>query len=285
MLQLQLLVNGVLLAGLYVLLAVGLNLVFGVMRVINFAHGELVVLASLMTTSAFGALGVNPLVSLLVVVPVMFVLGVVVERLVIEPVVAAPQMVSLLTTFGLSLVLINGGLLVWGAEERAVPALTGAFRLGALAVPRVRVLTFAIAAAATLALYLFLRLSSWGRALRATSQVPAIAETCGIDVRRVRALAFGLAAALAALAGSLLVMMLPIDPQVGGLLILKAFAVVVLGGLGNLLGALVGGLVLASAEVWAAFYVSPVLSEAVAFVILLAILVLRRHDPLAVGSA
>ena len=285
MLQLQLLVNGVLLAGLYVLIAVGLNLVFGVMRVINFAHGELVVLASLMTASAFTAYGTSPLLSLLAVVPVMFLLGYGIERLVIEPVVDTPQMVSLLTTFGLSLVLINGGLLLWGAEERAVPVLTGAFRIGTLAVPRVRVLTFGIAAAATLALYAFLRLSDWGRAVRATAQVPTIAQTCGIDVRRVRGLAFALATALAALAGSLLVIMIPVDPQVGGLLILKAFAVVVLGGLGNLLGALLGALVLANAEVFAAYYVSPVLSEAVAFLVLLALLLLRRHDPLAAGTA
>jgi len=278
-------VNGVLLAGLYVLMAVGLNLVFGVMRVINFAHGELIVLASLMTASAFTAYGTSPLLSLLVVVPVMFLLGYGIERLVIEPVVDTPQMVSLLTTFGLSLVLINGGLLLWGAEERAVPVLTGAFRIGTLAVPRVRVLTFGIAAAATLALYAFLRLSDWGRAVRATAQAPTMAQTCGIDVRRVRGLAFALATALAALAGSLLVIMIPVDPQVGGLLILKAFAVVVLGGLGNLLGALLGALVLANAEVFAAYYVSPVLSEAVAFLVLLGLLLLRRHDPLAVGTA
>jgi branched-chain amino acid transport system permease protein len=182
-------------------------------------------------------------------------------------------------------VLINGGLLVWGAEERAVPVLTGAFRVGALAVPRVRVLTFGIAAAATLALYVFLRLSDWGRAVRATAQAPIMAQTCGIDVRRVRGLTFALATALAALAGSLLVIMIPVDPQVGGLLILKAFAVVVLGGLGNLLGALLGGLILANAEVFAAYYISPVLSEAVAFLVLLALLLLRRHDPLAVGTA
>jgi len=278
-------VNGVLLAGLYVLMAVGLNLVFGVMRVINFAHGELIVLASLMTASAFTAYGTSPLLSLLVVVPVMFLLGYGIERLVIEPVVDTPQMVSLLTTFGLSLVLINGGLLLWGAEERAVPVLTGAFRIGTLAVPRVRVLTFGIAAAATLALYAFLRLSDWGRAVRATAQAPTMAQTCGIDVRCVRGLAFALATALAALAGSLLVIMIPVDPQVGGLLILKAFAVVVLGGLGNLLGALLGALVLANAEVFAAYYVSPVLSEAVAFLVLLGLLLLRRHDPLAVGTA
>ena len=277
--------NGVLLAGLYVLMAVGLNLVFGVMRVINFAHGELIVLASLMTASAFTAYGTSPLLSLLVVVPVMFLLGYGIERLVIEPVVDTPQMVSLLTTFGLSLVLINGGLLLWGAEERAVPVLTGAFRIGTLAVPRVRVLTFGIAAAATLALYAFLRLSDWGRAVRATAQAPTMAQTCGIDVRCVRGLAFALATALAALAGSLLVIMIPVDPQVGGLLILKAFAVVVLGGLGNLLGALLGALVLANAEVFAAYYVSPVLSEAVAFLVLLGLLLLRRHDPLAVGTA
>ena len=277
--------NGVLLAGLYVLMAVGLNLVFGVMRVINFAHGELIVLASLMTASAFTAYGTSPLLSLLVVVPVMFLLGYGIERLVIEPVVDTPQMVSLLTTFGLSLVLINGGLLLWGAEERAVPVLTGAFRIGTLAVPRVRVLTFGIAAAATLALYAFLRLSDWGRAVRATAQAPTMAQTCGIDVRRVRGLAFALATALAALAGSLLVIMIPVDPQVGGPLILKAFAVVVLGGLGNLLGALLGALVLANAEVFAAYYVSPVLSEAVAFLVLLGLLLLRRHDPLAVGTA
>lgn len=278
MIPLQLLLNGVLLAGLYALLAVGLNLVFGVMRVINFAHGELVVVGALVTASAYAVHGMSPIVSVLAVVPAMFVLGWIVQRVVIEPVVGGSDMVSLVTTFGLSLLLINAGLLVWGTDERAVPVLTGSLAIGDLAVPRVRLLAFGVAAGVTACLWAFLRTSDWGRALRATALQPSMAAACGIDVRRVRLVTFGLAAGLAGLAGSLLVMMVPVDPQVGGLLTLKAFAVVVLGGLGNLVGGLVGSFVLGIAEVGTAYYVSPVLSDAVAFLLLIAILLVRRQE-------
>ena len=157
---------------------------------------------------------------------------------------------------------------------------TGAFQLGKLAVPKVRVVAFGVSAAATAALWGFLRFSDWGRALRAAAQEPVVAQTCGIDVRRVRVLTFGIAAALAALAGTLLAMMVPVDPQLGGILVLKAFAVIVLGGLGNFVGALVGSLFLGCAEVLAAYYVSPVLSEAVAFLLMIGVLLFKRWSPL-----
>lgn len=284
MVELQLLLNGVFLAGVYALLAVGLNLVFGVMRVINFAHGELVVLGALLAASAFDRWGWSPIASLLVVVPTMFVAGCLLQRIVIEPVVGAPQLVGLLTTFGLSLVLINGGLLVWGTDERAVPVLTGAFRLGAVAVPKSRLLVFLVAAAATGAFAAFLRLTDWGYAIRATVQSPTMARACGIDVRRVRVLSFGLAAALAGLAGDLLVMMIPVDPQSGGLLILRAFAVVVIGGLGSFGGALTGSLILAIAEVAIGYYVSPIAGDLVAFLLLVALLLVKRQGVLEIAA-
>ena len=280
----QLLINGVMLAGLYGLLALGLNLVFGVMRVINFAHGELVMLGAFVTFWGYTAFGLHPLLALPVSALALFALGWVLQRLLLERVLGGPPMAGLLVTFGLSLVVINVGLLVFGADIRSIPVVTGSLPLGGFVVPRARGLAFLVAVALTGLTVAFLKWSALGRAIRATAQHPEVAITCGVDVRRTRLVTFGLGAALGSAAGSLLMVILPMDPQSGSFLILKAFAVIIIGGLGSVAGGLLGALVLGVAEVFGAFFFSTVFGEVVAYVLLLLVLLVRPAGLLGVAE-
>ena len=280
----QLLINGVMLAGLYGLLALGLNLVFGVMRVINFAHGELVMLGAFVTFWGYTAFGLHPLLALPLSALALFALGWVLQRLLLERVLGGPPMAGLLVTFGLSLVVINVGLLVFGADIRSIPVVTGSLPLGGFVVPRARGLAFLVAVALTALTVAFLKWSALGRAIRATAQHPEVAITCGVDVRRTRLVTFGLGAALGSAAGSLLMVILPMDPQSGSFLILKAFAVIIIGGLGSVAGGLLGALVLGVAEVFGAFFFSTVFGEVVAYVLLLLVLLVRPAGLLGVAE-
>jgi branched-chain amino acid transport system permease protein len=280
----QLLINGVMLAGLYGLLALGLNLVFGVMRVINFAHGELVMLGAFVTFWGYTAFGLHPLLGLPLSALVLFALGWVLQRLLMERVLAGPPMAALLVTFGFSLVVINVGLLVFGADIRSIPVVSGSLRLGGFVIPRARGLAFLVAVALTALVVAFLKWSALGRAIRATAQHPEVAITCGVDVRRTRLVTFGLGAALGSAAGSLLMVILPMDPQSGSFLILKAFAVIIIGGLGSVAGGLLGALVLGIAEVFGAFFFSIVFGEVVAYVLLLLVLLVRPAGLLGVAE-
>lgn len=280
----QLLINGVMLAGLYGLLALGLNLVFGVMRVINFAHGELVMLGAFVTFWGYTAFGLHPLLALPLSALALFALGWVLQRLLLERVLGGPPMAGLLVTFGLSLVVINVGLLVFGADIRSIPVVTGSLPLGGFVFPRARGLAFLVAVALTALTVAFLKWSALGRAIRATAQHPEVAITCGVDVRRTRLVTFGLGAALGSAAGSLLMVILPMDPQSGSFLILKAFAVIIIGGLGSVAGGLLGALVLGVAEVFGAFFFSTVFGEVVAYVLLLLVLLVRPAGLLGVAE-
>ena len=280
----QLLINGVMLAGLYGLLALGLNLVFCVMRVINFAHGELVMLGAFVTFWGYTAFGLHPLLALPLSALALFALGWVLQRLLLERVLGGPPMAGLLVTFGLSLVVINVGLLVFGADIRSIPVVTGSLPLGGFVVPRARGLAFLVAVTLTGLTVAFLKWSALGRAIRATAQHPEVAITCGVDVRRTRLVTFGLGAALGSAAGSLLMVILPMDPQSGSFLILKAFAVIIIGGLGSVAGGLLGALVLGVAEVFGAFFFSTVFGEVVAYVLLLLVLLVRPAGLLGVAE-
>jgi branched-chain amino acid transport system permease protein len=280
----QLLIHGVMLGGLYGLLALGLNLVFGVMRVINFAHGELVMLGAFLTFWAYTALGLHPLVALPLSAAVLFGVGWALQRLLMERVLGGQPMAALLVTFGLSLIIINVGLLVFGADIRSIPLVSGSLRVAGFVVPKARGLAFLTAMALTAATVAFLRWTALGRAIRATAQHPEVAITCGVDVRRTRLVTFGLGAALGAAAGSLIMLILPMDPQSGSFLILKAFAVIIVGGLGSVAGGLLGALVLGIAEVFGSFFIATVFGEVMAYVLMLLVLLVRPAGLLGIAE-
>jgi len=280
----QLLIHGVMLGGLYGLLALGLNLVFGVMRVINFAHGELVMLGGFFTFWGYTTLGIHPLVALPFSAAVLFGVGWVLQRFLMERVLGGQPMAALLVTFGLSLIIINVGLLVFGADIRSIPVVSGTLRVAGFVIPKARGLAFLTAMALTVATVAFLRWTALGRAIRATAQHPEVAITCGVDVRRTRLVVFGLGAALGAAAGSLLMLILPMDPQSGSLLILKAFAVIIVGGLGSVAGGLLGALVLGIAEVFGSFFIATVFGEVMAYVLMLLVLLVRPAGLLGIAE-
>lgn len=280
----QLLIHGVMLGGLYGLLALGLNLVFGVMRVINFAHGELVMLGAFLTFWGYTALGLHPLVALPFSAAVLFGVGWALQHLLMERVLGGQPMAALLVTFGLSLIIINVGLLVFGADIRSIPVVSGSLRVAGFVIPKARGLAFLTAMALTVATVAFLRWTALRRAIRATAQHPEVAITCGVDVRRTRLVTFGLGAALGAAAGSLIMLILPMDPQSGSLLILKAFAVIIVGGLGSVAGSLLGALVLGIAEVFGSFFIATVFGEVMAYVLMLLVLLVRPAGLLGIAE-
>jgi branched-chain amino acid transport system permease protein len=271
----QVIVNGVLLGGVYALFAAGLNMIVGVMRVINLAHGELMMLGAYTTFLLFSLAHVNPLLSIPVSAALMLVLGMALQRLLVERVVKQPLLSSLLLTFGLSTLFLGVALNVWTGDQRSVSYLSGSLSVGGLLISGVRLVAFAIAVVLTGATFLFLRYSTFGKTIRATAQQPETAQACGIDITRVRVVTFGLGSALAAAAGSLVSMMFTFNPEIGQVFIPKAFAVVVLGGLGSFVGALLGALVLGVSETVAGYFSTGQRAESVAFIILIVMLLIR----------
>jgi branched-chain amino acid transport system permease protein len=271
----QVVISGLLLGAVYALLAIGLNLIFGVMRVINIAHGELLMLGSYATYWLFTLWGVNPIVSLLLVLPAMFLLGMLLQRTLVDRGVGQPLLISLLLTFGLSSFLTGVALNLWTANYRSVPVFSGSFAVGGLALSISRVIAFVVALAITLAVWYFLRTTRLGKAVRATSQNAEVALVCGIDVARIRLLAFGLGTAMAGAAGSLLAVIYTVYPEMGRTFLMKAFAIIVLGGLGSFGGAFVGALALGVAEALAAFAWNTQIAEAVAYAIFIGVLFVR----------
>jgi len=274
-LLLQLLIGGLLTGALYALLASGLNLVFGVMRVINIAHAELMLIGAFAAYLLYTLFGLHPLLALLIVLPLLFVLGFFLQRILIERVVGQGELQSLLLTYGLSILLINIGLLIFSADFKSIPALQGAILVGDLAISKPRTAAALLAVIITLAVYAFLKRTRLGKAIRAVAEHPEVALLCGIDVRRMRMLTFGLAAAMAAAAGVMLTMIYSFAPETGADFILKCFAIIIIGGMGSFLGALYGGLLLGVAEAFVAGFISTQWAEAVAYLLLILVLLIR----------
>ena len=272
---LQVIVNGILLGGVYALFAAGLNMIVGVMRVINLAHGELLMLGAYTTFWLFSLAHVNPLLSIPASAGVMLVLGMVLQRALVERVVKQPLLSSLLLTFGLSTLFLGTALNLWKGDERSIPYLSSSLPVAGLLISTPRLVSFVIAVLLTSTTFLFLRYSTFGKTIRATSQQPDAAQACGIDVRRVRAVTFGIGSALAAVAGSLASIMFTFNPEIGQSFLPKAFAVIVLGGLGSFVGALLGAVVLGVGETVVGYFTSGQWAESVAFIILIVMLMVR----------
>lgn len=245
-------VQGLLLGGLYALFACGLSLVFGVLRIVNLAHGDLTVLAAYLALVVTTSLGVPPLVSLVVVVPVLAALGYVLSRTLLQPSLRRGELAPLLVTFGLSIVIQNALLQTFSADTRTLA--TGAFGTASLRITDTLVVgwlalsTLLVAVAVLAGLQLLLGRTATGRAMRATSDDPETAKLMGLDDRRVYATATAVALGTVALAGVFYGMRGTFTPTLGPQLLIFAFEAVIIGGLGSLWGTLVGGLVLGVAQ-------------------------------------
>jgi branched-chain amino acid transport system permease protein len=271
----QAVVNGLLLGGVYALLAAGLTIIVGVLDVLNFAQGEFFMLGALCAWLLNLLLGVNPYVALLIIGPAAFLVGYAVEKVLLSRAAQRPPLVSLIVTFGLSYFLIGAAQALFGNRIRSVPYFQGSWSFAGIQFVQARTVAFAVAVFLLVGIYLALHHTRLGKAVRATAQHDEVARTCGINVGRMRSLAFSTGIAMAAMAGVLLVPVFAIGPETGQLFVIKAFAVVILGGLGSFGGALIGGLVLGLVEVFGSLLVSPALGQGAAYVVLLLVLLLR----------
>ncbi len=274
---LQSVLSGVLVGGVYALIGIGLTLIFGVMRVINFAHGELVMLGMYASWILFSRLGWDPFLSIAAVAPLLFLWGALLQTTVINRVLGALPQNQILLTIGLGLVMSNAVMLAFTSDYRILTTSysSASFRLLGLSVSQPLLISFVITVAITAGLVLFLLRTDTGQAIRATAQDREAAQLMGINVQRMSVLAFGLGAALAGTAGALVSPTYYIFPQVGSAFTLKAFVIVVLGGMGSVAGATLGGILIGVVESLAAVYVASGLKELVVFVLFLVLLLVK----------
>jgi len=273
----QALVTGLLMGGVYAAYSSGFSLIFGVMNIVNIFHGELIMIGAFSTYWMFSLYNIDPFLALPVSIVSVGVIGYIVQRVLINRVVEAPPMISYLCTFGVHLILSNLALLLWSADFRTVTtSYSGVgFGVGPITIPIARLVTFLIAIATTYGLYLFLEKARFGKAIRAASQDKEMARLLGIDIKKVYALTFGLGAAITGLAGGLLSTYFVIYPQMGLPYTIIAFCVVVLGGMGYIPGALLGGLLLGILQSLTATYLNSGLSVAITFILLFIILIAK----------
>ena len=270
------LVFGLLLGGIYGLVSIGLNLIFGVIRIVNFAQGELVMFGMYGSYFAFITWGIDPYLSVFVVAPLVGLLGMAIQRLVIQPLQHESNM-QIFATFGLLMMFQNIMLALSRGEAYSIGGQVGAsvIEVADVKMSLVKVVTFVVTTLITIGLHLFLSRTLAGKSIRAVTQDKRAARAMGINVERTFLLTFGIGAALAGLAGAMLTPIYSITPAVGGNFILAAFAVVVLGGLGSVWGAYWGGMIVGVVEALAGFYIDPVLKSAVWFLIFLVVLIVR----------
>ena len=274
---LQNLSGGLLIGGIYALMGVGLALIFGVMRIINFAHGEFVAVGMYAAIFLFQVYGLDPYVSMLIALPAGFLLGVLLERVVLSRLVDSDPDSTLLATLGLGLVLSNTLFLIFGAEPESIylPYATTSINLAGVRLPIAQLLAAGVTLLVMVILYLFLNRTELGRAIRATAQNRIGAELVGVNTRRIHGLVFGIGVALAMTAGIVLSPLLFAIPTIGHTYTLKAFVVIVLGGMGSIPGAIAGGLLLGVVEFLGASYFSSGYRDAYGLVAFLLILLLR----------
>lgn len=273
----DLVIASLLLGGLYVAISIGLNLIFGVMRVINFAHGEFIMLSMYGVFWFYEAGGVDPYVAGLLIVPAIFLLSVTVLRPFVLWLVNSPPLVQVFATLGLSIALQNLALVLWAGNFRTIQ--TGYSReiveIFGARVPLTRLIAFVVALVLVIALSVFLKSTLYGKAIRATAQNRRTARLMGINVEQVYSVVFGLGVATAALAGVLLMPIYSVYPGVGFQQALIAFVVVILGGLGSLPGAVLGGLIIGFVEVFSGYFIAPSMKQVVYFVVFIMVLVVR----------
>ncbi|OGK85153.1 MAG: hypothetical protein A2X51_01940 [Candidatus Rokubacteria bacterium GWC2_70_24] len=281
------LLSGLLFGGVYSLMAVGLTLIFGVMRVVNFAHGDMMVWGMYLAWMLATRLGVDPYAGFVLCAGGLFVVGFVVQRTLVDRIVDAPHEMQILLMLGVALVLENAALVAFGPDpQRVRSALTAStLWLGPIFVDVGRLVTFGLAVLLTGALYLFLARTPLGRSVRAAADNPYGALVIGTDVRRVYAVAFGIGAACVGAAGALVSPILPFQPAGGLSLSVASFNIVIIGGMGSLLGAFVGGLLVSVAESMGAVFLAPSMKELVSFSLLIAILLFRPAGLFGKGSA
>jgi branched-chain amino acid transport system permease protein len=273
----QAVINGLLIGGIYALVSIGVTLIFGVIKIVNFAQGEFVMIGMYISFFLATQFGIDPIVSLVVSMPVLFVVGVLIQHFLIRRVLGLNDLPQIFLTFALSLLILNLALMLLTANYRTVHTWYSdeALHLGGLYIPVAKLIAFVLAMVLSGLLWVFLHATDLGKAMRAAAQKPEVAMLMGINPNRVFCVALGIALALAGAAGSLLMPFYPAYPMVGQVFVLMAFVAVVLGTLGNVVGALVASLMMGVAESLGIQFVGADSGLIVVFMMLLLTLAVR----------
>ena len=274
---LQSLISGILIGGVYALIGIGLTIIFGVMRVINFAHGDIMMVGMYLTYNLFTLAGIDPFVSILITIPLMFLFGGLLQKLFINRVLNALPQNQILLTIGLGLIMSNTMMLIYTSDYKILTTSysSSSINVFGISVSEPLAISFIITAVITLLLYWFLMKTDTGQAIRATAQDREAAQLMGINVQRMSIIAFGLGASLAGTAGALISPTYYIFPQIGSTFTLKAFVITVLGGMGSVIGATLGGIIIGVAESLGAVYISSGWKDVVVFVLFLLVLLFK----------
>jgi branched-chain amino acid transport system permease protein len=273
----QVLINGILLGGLYAIMALGLALVWGVLNIVNLAHGAFIMLGAYLAWHLYHYLGIDPFLGLPITAIVMFGFGYAVQRGILNLIVRAPMFNTLLITFGIEVVLTYLAQLAFSSDFLTInPSYAGTnVALGPVVIPTVRLAAFGVAIALTVAMWLFLLKTKLGRAIRATAQNLVAARLYGVEPRHLYAMTFGIGIGLAGVAGGLYGTVSQINPYIGATLTAKCFAIAIIGGLDNPLGVIVGGLVLGIIESLAILYIGATFGDVASFGVLVLVLIVR----------
>jgi branched-chain amino acid transport system permease protein len=275
--SLQTIVNGLLLGGLYAAVGVGFSLVWGVMNVINLAHGAMIMLGAYTTYWVSRLYGIDPFLTVPLSMTLMFILGYLLQEHIINFVVKSGVFMTLILTHGMNIFLVNVAYILWKGDYRSIsPAYAGqGLEVGGVIIPYVRLIIVVVALLLAFLLHLFLTYTKTGNAIRATALNKEAAQLVGINIGQIYAITFAIGSAMAGAAGSLMSSVLVVTPVIGNPFIGKAFAIACLGGLGTMLGAIVGGLVLGLAETVGAALIGPSFQHAISFIALVLILIIR----------
>ena len=271
----QILLNGLMLGAIYACIAVGFSLVWGVLNVINMVHGAFIILGGYLTFFAWLHFKIHPFIMILPVAAVMFGLGYILQRGMINKVISKPVLTTLTLTFGLEMILYNAMNLVFSATPRRISLDMGLLKLGELLLPVDRIASMVLALTLTGLLYLVLRTSKIGRAIVAVRMDRDAASLMGINVKEIYAITFGIGAFMAGACGALVAVVFPVSTSLTGLFLGKAFVICVIGGLGTVPGALVGGLTLGVIESFAGYWLGPQNAILIGFILMLVLLVVR----------
>ena len=274
---LQSLISGILIGGVYALIGIGLTIIFGVMRVINFAHGDLLMLGMYATYFLFTLFHIDPFVSIVVTIPLMFLFGAFLQKTFINRMLGALPQNQILLTIGMGLVMSNSMMLAFTSDYKILSTTysSSSFNILGISISTPLLISFAITVVITAALYWFLYRTDTGQAIRATAQDREAAQLMGINVKRMSIIAFGLGTSLAATAGALIAPTYYIFPQVGSVFTLKAFVITVLGGMGSIVGATLGGVLIGIAESVGGVYLGSGWKDVIVFVLFLLVLLFK----------
>lgn len=285
-LLIQTLTAGVLLGGVYALVSVGLNLIFGIVRIINFAHGELVMVAMYMTFWLWQLWDLDPYLSLFIVAPVMFLVGLAMQRFIIQPIQGSAANMKIFVTVGVAIVLQNLALYLWGGQFRSVTTSysTSVLTVGGINISVPRLIAFVGALLLVGILFVIMKRTLTGKVLRSIAEDRDTARLLGIPVSRFYMFAMGLGAMMAGVAGVLLTPFSSVYPLYGAQITLIAFIVVVIGGMGNMVGALVGGILLGGIETLTGTYIAPALQQVVLFLLFIVVVLVRPQGLFGTGA-